>query len=449
MSAADDGQSDPSAAAGAAPPKRLADDCFTLPPGVDWMPVDEALARLEAALRPCAGVERLDLAAAAGRILAEDAAAARAHPACDNAAVDGYAFAHPGLGADRECDFALAPGRAAPGAPWRARLPGGQALRILTGAAMPDGADTVVLQEDAALFGEGDAAGARRVQFRAPAKPGANRRRAGENLAIGDVALRAGARLTPQALGHLAAAGLPAAPVRRKLRVALFSTGDELIAPGEAGRPDQVVDSNRPMLAALLGAPWIEAVDFGRVPDRREAVEAALTEGAKRADAVIASGGASGGEEDHMGAALEASAAAGDAFHLWRIAMKPGRPMAMGLRRGAPVFGLPGNPVAAFVCFLIFVRPALLRLAGGPFAPARPVRVVSGFDYPKKPGRREYLRVRIGADGRLEKYRSEGSGLIEGLVWSDGLADLPHAAGPLRAGEPVAYLSYAALGIAP
>lgn len=418
---------------------RPADDCFALPPGVDWMPVDDALARLEAALSPVTAVETAALGAAQGRILAADAAAVRAHPACDNAAVDGYAFAHPG--APDDLDLALREGRAAPGTPWGERLAAREAVRILTGAAIPDGADTVVLQEDVEID-------AGRVRFRPPKKPGANRRRAGENLAVGDVALTAGSLLTPQALAQLAAAGLAEAPLRRPLKVALLSSGDELIDPGQSGRPDQVVDSNRPMLSALLGAPWIERVDLGRVEDRRETVEAALDRGAAEADAVITSGGASGGEEDHLAAALKDAAGRGDSsFHLWRIAMKPGRPMAMGQWRGTPVFGLPGNPVAAFVCFLIFVRPALMKLAGGPFAGARPLRVPSGFDYPKKPGRREYLRVRIGADGRLEKYRSEGSGLIEGLNWSDGLADLPQDAGPLRAGEMVDYLSYTALGL--
>ena len=419
---------------------RLGDDCFALPQGVDWTPVDAALERLEAALRPVAPIERAPLRHAAGRILGADAVAARAHPACDNAAVDGYAFRHPGAGETAlDLELELEAGRSAPGGPWSGVLAPGKALRILTGAAVPEGADTVVLQEDVTIE-------AGRARFRAPKKPGANRRRAGENIALAQPVLNDGALLTPQALAQLAAAGLTEAALRRPLRVALLSTGDELIEPGEAGRADQVVDSNRPMLAALLSAPWIEFIDLGRAADRRAAVTAALDRGAEDADAIITSGGASGGEEDHIAAALQ-DAAAPSSFHLWRIAMKPGRPLALGTWRGKPVFGLPGNPVAAFVCFLIFVRPALFRLAGGPFMAPRALRVESGFDYPKKPGRREYLRVRLGAEGRLEKYRSEGSGLIEGLIWSDGLADLPHAGGPLKAGETVDFLSYAALGL--
>ena len=309
------------------------------------------------------------------------------------------------------------------------------------GPAMPDGADTVVLQEDVEVDGG-------EIEFPSPRRPGANRRRAGENLEIGDVALSAGARLTPQALAHLAAAGFDAVAAYRPLRVAVFSTGDEIVDAGAGAAPDKVIDSNRPMLLAMLRAMGCEALDLGVVPDDRAAVERALDQ-ASTADAAIASGGASGGDEDHMARALaDAAARSGDdAFHLWRIAVKPGRPLAMGLRKGTPVFGLPGNPVAAFVCFLIFVRPALGLLGGGGWSEPKAVMAPLGFDFSKKPGRREFLRVRLGDDGRLEKYRSEGSGLIEGLVWADGLLDLAHDAGPIRAGERARYLPFAQFGV--
>lgn len=418
---------------------RLPNDCFALPPGVHWTPVEEALQHLRARLSPVAAVERLAPEAALGRALAADALAVRAHPATDNAAVDGYAFRHPG--AAGEVTLTLRQGRSAAGAPWAGELHSGEALRILTGAAMPAGADTVVLQEDVALKGG-------QITFPAPRRPGANRRKAGENLAPGDLALAKGSRITPQAIAHLAAAGLTEALVHRPLKVAVLSTGDELVAPGAAAAPDQVIDSNRPMLMTLLSAQGIEGIDGGVIPDDRAAVTAALDQAVSSADAVIASGGASGGEEDHMAQILSTAAERGeDAFHLWRIAVKPGRPLAMGMRRGAPVFGLPGNPVAAFVCFLIFLRPALGLMGGyGWRAPTPELREI-GFDYPKKPGRREYLRVRIGPEGRLEKYRSEGSGLIEGLVWADGLADLDHEAGPLSAGERVRYLPFSGFGL--
>ncbi|MEO1331154.1 MAG: molybdopterin molybdotransferase MoeA [Pseudomonadota bacterium] len=436
----------------ATPPKPLANDCFALPPGVHWTPVAEALARLRARMRPIAPIERLPIEAVGGRILAEDAVALRAHPACDNAAVDGYAFAHPGT-AD-PVELKPAKGRAAAGAPWNGVLPAGQALRILTGAPMPEGADTVVLQEDVEEFPGGLISG-RRLRFTPPKKPGANRRRAGENIRPGDRVLTAGARLSPQATAQLAAAGLSDLPVYAPLRVAVISTGSELAQPGAERdlTPDRVIDSNKPMLRGLVETTGAEVAFIATAGDTPEAVARALDLATGSADAVITSGGASGGEEDHVAAALSDAAAReqagdeGDAFHLWRVAMKPGRPLAMGLWRGAPVFGLPGNPVAAFVCFLIFVRPALLALGGAEWTEPRPLMLESGFDHPKKPGRREYLRVRIGEDGRLEKYRSEGSGLIEGLLWSDGLADLAHEAGPVNAGDRIAYLPYHAFGI--
>ncbi|MEM6670075.1 MAG: molybdenum cofactor synthesis domain-containing protein [Pseudomonadota bacterium] len=418
---------------------RLPNDCFALPPGVHWTPVDEALAALRERLSPVVGTEQVALARADGRILAEDAIARRSHPATDNAAVDGYAFAHPGV-ASSEVALTLRDGRSAAGAPWSGVLTPGEAVRIFTGAAMPAGADTVVLQEDVELQGAS-------IRFPAPRKAGANRRKAGENVSRGGVALSAGAVVTPQALAHAAAAGLAALSVHERLRVAVFSTGDEVVDdPGAAVRGDEVVDSNRPMLLSMIGRLGFEAVDLGVIPDKRAAVEAALDRGAEQAHAIIASGGASGGDEDHMSRAL--SEAADSAFHLWRIAVKPGRPLAMGLRSGRPVFGLPGNPIAAFVCFAIFARPALLRLAGAPWSEPARLMLPSGFDYNKKIGRREFLRVRMGANGRLEKYRSEGSGLIEGLVWADGLADIAQEAGPFKAGDPIAYIPFSALGVA-
>lgn len=423
--------------------QRLADDCFALPPGVDWTPVEDALNTLASRMRPITGEETLPLASCDGRVLAQDLIARRSHPAADNAAVDGYAFRYPaGVTRGDRVTLALAPGRSAAGAPYGKALAPGAALRILTGAPMPEGADTVVLQEDVARE---DGA----VSFPAPARAGANRRKAGENLKAGALAIPAGARLTPPALAQAASAGHDTLPVRSRLRVALISTGDELTPAGAAATalPHQVIDSNGPMLAAILARLGATALDFGVVPDDADRTAAALGRAAEEADAVLVSGGASGGDEDHVSAYL--SSGSERSFHLWRIAMKPGRPMAMGQIGGAPVFALPGNPVAAFVCTLIFVAPALRRLGGEAWTTPKPILVPSGFDYPKKPGRREYLRVRLGPDGRLEKYRSEGSGLIEGLLWSDGLADLDHDAGPLRAGDPIRYLPFSAFGVAP
>lgn len=447
--------SDPASGAEARPP---------LPAGVFWTPVSEVTARLKAAMAPVARVRSVPLSAAAGRYLAADVAARRAHPATDNAAVDGYAFAHPGvaaIGADGRLHLRLREGRAAAGAPWPGiggadgppadashadDLPAGDALRILTGAPMPPGADTVALQEDAALDGAGG------VWVAAPRRPGANRRRAGENIAIGQIVLRVRARLGPAALAQAASAGLAELPVRAPLRVAVRSTGDEIAPVADAGRlaaPWRVADANGPMLSALIARLGAAPESAPPLPDCAAAIAAGLDAAAEAADAIVVSGGASGGDEDHVTRLLADEAARTQGFHVWRAAMKPGRPFAAGLWRGAPVFALPGNPVAAFVCFVIFVRPALIRLAGGAWPTPQGRLLPSGFDYPKRPGRREYLRVRIGADGRLEKYRSEGSGLIEGLLWADGLADLPDDAGPVAANDPLRFLSFDELGGGP
>lgn len=409
-----------------------------LPAGAHWTPLEEALAQLEAAIKPVGKIEETPIEAALGRWLAEDAVARRDHPAGDNSAVDGYAFAHPGR--SEETRFQLVDGRAAAGSPWPGVLAEGEAVRIFTGALTPEGSDTVALQEDAVVEGG-------TVRFTPPKRRGANRRLAGENIHAGDVVLPEGAHVTPQAIAQLASAGLARVNVRRPLRVAVFSTGDELAAPNAAREDHLVIDANGPMLAALLREIGMEPVLVERLSDDRAAIEAAFDRAAIKADAIVTSGGASGGDEDHVAALLESRTAEKGAFHLWRIAMKPGRPMAMGVWNGAHVFGLPGNPVAAFVCFLMIARPALTRLSGGAWPRPKGVLLPAGFGYPKKRGRREFLRARIGSDGRLEKYRSEGSGLIEGLLWSDGLVDLAHEAGPHEEGDLVRFYSFAELGV--
>ena len=233
--------------------------------------------------------------------------------------------------------------------------------------------------------------------------------------------------------------GLSTLPVRRRLRVGVLSTGDEISPhPG----PTEIYDANRPMLMALLDRAGCARVDLGHIRDDAEMVRRALAGGAESCDAVVTSGGASGGDEDHVSAVLRAMGA----LHEWRIAVKPGRPLALAQIERTPVFGLPGNPVAVFVCFLLFVRPALIRLAGAEWPDPPVLTAPAAFDHRKKKGRTEYLRGRLGADGRVEKFRSEGSGLISGLRWADGLIHLPHDRGPVSAGEPVAWMPYAALG---
>ena len=262
-------------------------------------------------------------------------------------------------------------------------------------------------------------------------------------MAEGAEALPPGRLLRPQDLGVAAALGHGRLAVRRPLRVAVLSTGDELRPPGSPAAPHQIHDANRPMLGALLARWGAEVLDLGAAPDDRAAVRAALERGVAGADAVIATGGASAGEEDHVSACLGAAGV----LSTWRIAVKPGRPLALASWDGVPVFGLPGNPVAAFVCALIFVRPALAVLAGAPWPVPLAVTVPAAFEKRKKPGRREYLRARLTADGGAEVFASEGSGRISGLSWADGLVELPDAGLTVRPGDPVRYLPFAGFGL--
>ncbi len=414
-------------------PPPLADDCFALPGGARWTPVDEALARLRAGLSCICEPETVALSAAAGRWLAEPARAVRAHPATDNAAVDGYAFAHAAMGSGA---LPLVEGRAAAGAPLAGPVPAGEAARILTGAPIPAGCDTVAMQEDVRVE-DGVA------RFEPRLAPGANVRRAGENLAAGAVAAARGRPLGPADLAQIAVGGLGAVRVRRRLRVAVLSTGDEIVEPGAHAGPAAVHDANRPMLGAMLARWGFETVDLGVARDDAAAVRAALDRGAAEADAVLASGGASAGDEDHMSRLMREEAR----LTVWRVAMKPGRPLALGLWRGAPVFGLPGNPVAAFVCALVFARPALAVLAGGDWPEPRALRLPAAFALRRKPGRRDYLRARRDAQGRVETFRSEGSGLVGGLAWAEGLCVLPEAGGAVEPGDPVDFIPFAEFGL--
>ncbi len=410
-------------------PPPLRDDCFALPAGVDWTPVDDALAMLRDRLRAVVGQERLPLGDAAGRVLAAPVAARRANPPEANTAVDGYGFAHASL-SEGDQVLPLVEGRAAAGAPYRGAVPPGHAVRVLTGAALPEGVDTVVLQEDVTL-GQG------RIAFRGGLKPGANTRRAGEDVEADATVLEAGRVLTPADLALCAAVGLADLPVFKRLRVAVISTGDELVEPGEAARAGQIYDANRPMLAALVRQAGYDLVDLGRVADDRAALRAAMDRGAAEADVILTSGGASSGDEDHVSALLNEAGAMAE----WRIALKPGRPLALGMWASVPVFGLPGNPVAALVCTLVFARPAMAVLSGAEWCAPQGFDVPAAFEKRKKPGRREYLRARI-RDGRAEVFKSEGSGRISGLSWAEGLVELPDGAADIYPGDPVRYIPF-------
>jgi len=412
-------------------PPRLRDDCFAMPQGVDWVPVDDALARLRADLRPVTGVQDVPLAQAAGRVLAADVTARRSNPPAPNSAVDGYGFAHAAIGTGPQ-RLPLVAGRAVAGQPFAGAVPAGAAIRILTGAILPAGVDTVVLEEDTARDGAA-------IVFDGPLKQGANTRKAGEDVASGARALPRGHRLRPPDLALLTALGVAQVPVYRRLAVAVLSTGDELVAqPGAPAAPHRIYDANRPMLLSLAARWGYAPVDLGHVRDNPGAIAAALDRGAAEADVILTSGGASAGDEDHVSRLLRD----GGTLSSWRIAMKPGRPLALALWNGVPVVGLPGNPVAAFVCAFVFARPALSMLAGAGWQAPQGFQVPAAFAKVKKPGRREYLRARLDAEGRAEVFASEGSGRISGLSWATGLVELPDEGGAVAPGDMVRFLPY-------
>ena len=415
-------------------PPPLRNDCFALPAGVAWTPVDEALERLASTLHPVVEGRAVALAEACGRILSEPCVARRANPASANAAVDGFGLSGTAVGEGAHI-LPLVEGRAAAGVPFEGEVPAGSALRILTGAALPEGVDTIVLQEDATTEPG-------RVAFHGPLKVGANTRRAGEDFSPDEVLLEVGQRLRPQDLALLAAAGVHRPCVFDRLKVAVISTGDELREVGTDARAHETYDANRPMLLSLLQSWGYETLDLGQVGDDRAALRHRLDAASTIADAVLTSGGASAGEEDHVSALLEETGS----MSVWRIALKPGRPLALGLWRGTPVFGLPGNPVAAFVCALIFAEPALRRLSGGTWRRPMGFTVPAAFAKRKRAGRREYLRARLDASGAAEVFASEGSGRISGLSWSTGLVELPDEATDIAPGVPVRFLPYAAFG---
>ena len=427
--------------AAAAPPvpPRLSNDCFALPQGVDWTPVDVALDLLRDRLTCTMAVERCAVAQAAGRVLAADVTALRSNPPGANAAVDGYGFAAATLPPRSQAGhhvIPLAPGRAAAGGPFNGAVPPGQALRILTGALIPAGVDTVLLQEDVTATPD-------RIAFAGPVKPGSNTRKAGEDVVAGALALARGRVLTPADLALLSALGVGAVEVHRRLRVGVLSTGDELAEAGTQAGPDRTYDANRPMLLAIAARWGYAPVDLGHVGDDRAALRARLDGAAAAADVIVTSGGASAGDEDHVSALLRSEGT----LHSWRIALKPGRPLALGMWGGVPILGLPGNPVAAFVCTLLFARPAFARLAGAGWAAAVGFTVPAGFSKRKKPGRREYLRARLTDDGAAEVFASEGSGRISGLSWADGLVELDDGAAQIAPGDPVRYLPFSGFGL--
>ncbi|MBV8924624.1 MAG: molybdopterin molybdotransferase MoeA [Bradyrhizobium sp.] len=414
---------------------QLSDDCFAF--GGPMMSVDEALGLIASRIEAIGETEMVALVEADGRILARDIAAPLPLPPFTNSAVDGYAVQGRDLPREKERAVPVSGRVAAGGSAGQAQA--GFAMRIFTGAPMPEGTDTVFMQEDVRLDDHG------RVVLPAGLKVGANVRPAGEDVPQGHLALKAGQRLRPQDIALAAAFGQTRLEVIRRIRVAVFSTGNELASPGTPRAGAQLFDSNRFMLMAMLKRLGCEVGDLGILRDEREPLAQALKQVAGRHDLLLTSGGVSTGEEDHVKAGVESVGR----LVLWRMAIKPGRPVAMGVIGGTPFIGLPGNPVASFVTFVHVVRPTVLALSGAIPAPVLPIPVRAAFTYRKKSGRREYVRVtlRRAEDGALEavKFPREGAGLLSSLVDTDGLVELGETITKVEPGARVGFLGYANL----
>jgi molybdopterin molybdotransferase len=414
---------------------QLSDDCFAF--GGPMMSVDEAVGIIAARVTEVVDIETVALGDADGRVLAHDVAAPLPLPPFTNSAVDGYAVASRDLPQTEEQAFPVT-GRLPAGVSAGETIKPRHAVRIFTGAPMPEGADTTFMQEDVRLEGGN-------VVLPAGLKAGANVRPAGEDIPAGFAALRAGQRLRPQDVALLAAFGLTSIDVRRRIRVAVFSTGNELVSPGEVRGAAQLFDSNRFMLMAMLRRLGCEVSDLGIFRDEPVSLADALKRVAADHDLLLTTGGVSTGEEDHVKAAVENAGS----LVLWRMAIKPGRPVAMGIIAGTPLIGLPGNPVASFVTFVHVVRPTVLALAGAIQQKLVPMPVRAAFAYKKKIARREYVRVtlRRGDDGALEaiKFPREGAGLLSSLVDTDGLVELGEEVTQVEPGQTVGFLSYANL----
>jgi len=393
----------------------------------DMLSFDEAYEKLLGFVRPVREVEEVDTLFAAGRVLAVDQHSTIDQPPMDNSGMDGYAL--------RAADVPVAGTRL----PVSQRIPAGSvghelapgtAARIFTGAPLPPGADTVVMQELCEHVGD-------EVVVNMVPRAGEAVRRMGEDVARGARVLPAGLRLSPQAVALAASVGLARLPVHRRVKVAVFSTGSELVMPGEPLPPGGIYNSNRYLLRGLLAGLGCEVEDFGIVPDRLDATREVLRRAAEGHDLILTSGGVSVGEEDHVKPAVEAEGS----LDMWKIAMKPGKPLAYGRVHGAAFIGLPGNPVSSFVTFLLMVRPFLLATQGvSEVAPAS-MQLRADFDWPRPDRRREFLRARMNAQGGVELFANQGSAALESTVWANGLVDIP-AGTVIACGETVRFLPY-------
>ena len=402
------------------------------------MPIADAIAMLEEKLEPVTGPERVTLRHALNRILGEDIRSERNVPPHDNSAVDGYAVYFDDLD-EQSITRLTVTGRVAAGHPLGRIAKRGEAIRIFTGAPMPDGddggPDTVFMEEDATADGD-------EVILPPGLKHGANRRRIGEDVKAGDIIIGRGHRLRAQEIGLAASIGHADVLVYQRLRAAVFSTGDEVRDPTDAAPEGCIFDSNRYAVMSLLDGLGCEVTDLGIFTDDEDGIATVLQESAPDHDLLISSGGVSAGEEDHVKGAIERLGQ----MHFWRLAIKPGRPIALGQIGDTAFVGLPGNPVAAMVTFMFVARPVVLRLAGANDTSLPRFQVKAGFDYKKKTGRREWARVKLVPGGNglpvAIKYKSGGAGILTSMVEADGLIEIGEDVAKLNKGEPVNYLPF-------
>lgn len=412
-------------------PAPLRSDCFAADEAI--ISAEEALARISAAAETAVGTETCFLPEALGRVLAKDIHAPFDLPPYDNAAVDGYAFRYQDYLSASQAPRKVT-GYSKAGHPFTGDA-GDGIVKILTGAAMPAGFDTVAMIEHVRRDGD-------TVILPPGLTQGENRRLAGEDIRKGQLLLVRGHRLRPQDIGYLASVGIAEIEVFRRLRVALFSTGDELLEPAEAPKPGRLHDSNRYMLLAALQSWGCEVSNLGILPDREQEVAAALAAAADNHQLIVTSGGVSMGDEDHVRKVL---ARIGQ-IHFWRIAIKPGKPLALGQIGRSAFVGLPGNPVSALVCSLIFLRPLLYKLSGA--APLSPLYfpAIANFTFEKKPGRREWLRGRYhpaeDGPGTVEIYPSQGSGILSSTVFANGLVEISEDCRYIRKGDSIKFIPF-------
>lgn len=395
-------------------------------------PLDEVVAELLGQVPGPPPAETVGLASAHDRVLAQAVASRVDVPGHDNTAMDGYAVRAADIA---QAGIQLPVGLTVHAGDAPSSLPPGSAARIFTGAPIPSGADAVVMQERCQAEGES-------VRIDQLPEAGNNIRRAGEDIANGACVLEAGRRLGPAEIGLLASVGAAHVRVHRRLRIAAFSTGDELVAAGEQLQPGQIHDSNGPMLSALINELGLDVAEVGHLPDDLDASRQRLRAAAEEADAVITVGGVSVGDADVIKSAVEAEGELG----LWQVAIKPGKPFAFGQVGGVPFFGLPGNPVSAMVTFLLLVRPFLLGQQGVcPRSTPAGYPVPAAFDWPAPNAKRtEFLRARFNADSQLELYPHQGSGVLSSMAWADGLIRVAPGES-FRAGDHVPFVPFASM----